>query len=289
MLASAQTVIDAECRTPSATVQLARFSVPYACECDVTQRSGFRLTYFSRRPPNAGACAIDRWPPNRFEPLGDVFLLPQGEPVLARGDAGDASAVYVQLEPDLMQTWFGDKHAWSDTALAACFSLQSGALREVIVRMSDETAHPGFASAAMIEALAIQASVELARHCRAIGAEPARGGIQSWRLRIIDERLAEFTAPPTLSELARLCNLSARQLARTFRATFGTSIGDYVAQRRIEYAKRLLRTDKSIKIIAHELGFNSTSGFCFSFRRATGQSPGRFRLEAGVRNAPPGN
>jgi AraC-like DNA-binding protein len=78
-------------------------------------------------------------------------------------------------------------------------------------------------------------------------------------------------------ELAALCKLSVRQLTRGFRASRDCSIGDYVANSRIERAKRLLTSDQSIKTIAYSLGFNSSSGFCFAFRRATGMTPGEFR------------
>jgi AraC family transcriptional regulator len=103
------------------------------------------------------------------------------------------------------------------------------------------------------------------------------GGLAAWRLRLIDERLREIRAAPTLEELAKLCNLSVRQLTRGFRASRGRSIGEHVAQCRIENAKRLLATDESVKAIAYSLGFSSPSSFSFAFRRATGETPREFR------------
>jgi AraC family transcriptional regulator len=103
------------------------------------------------------------------------------------------------------------------------------------------------------------------------------GELARWRLRLIDERLHDVEQIPTLSELAALCKLSARQLTRGFRASRGCSIGAYVAGRRIERAKQLLASDQSIKTVAYSLGFTSSSAFCFAFRRATGITPGEFR------------
>jgi AraC family transcriptional regulator len=71
-----------------------------------------------------------------------------------------------------------------------------------------------------------------------------------------------------------------RQLTRAFRASCGHSIGDHVAQCRIDNAKRLLVTDESIKSIAYSLGFASASSFSFAFRCATGQTPRAFRERA---------
>jgi AraC family transcriptional regulator len=77
--------------------------------------------------------------------------------------------------------------------------------------------------------------------------------------------------------LAALCNLSVRHLARGFRASRGCSIGEYVAQRQIDHAKRLLTTDESTKSIAYTLGFATSSSFIYAFREATGQTPRQFR------------
>lgn len=273
------TEIHAELHGPLTSIQLARLSVFEPCECDVTQAANFRLIYFTHRPPQATARASARWASNRFERMGDLSLIPVGEPFHARGGVGDATAIFVDLKKELVGRWLDDKFEWSDRALAASLDIQNSTLRELMVRLADEALNPGFASEAMVEALSIQLAIELVRLSGALGNEEVRGGIQAWRLRLIEERLAESPRAPTLSELAGLCNLSPRQLARTFRASRGMSIGNYISEKRVETAKRMLKTDKSIKTIAYEMGFKSTSGFCFSFRNATGQTPGQFRTE----------
>ncbi|MBJ7442044.1 MAG: AraC family transcriptional regulator, partial [Sphingopyxis sp.] len=72
-------------------------------------------------------------------------------------------------------------------------------------------------------------------------------------------------------------NMSPRQLTRGFRASRGHSIGDHIAQTRIDMAKRHLATSESVKEIAFALGFASPSSFAFAFRRATGSTPRQFR------------
>lgn len=83
---------------------------------------------------------------------------------------------------------------------------------------------------------------------------------------------------PSLDELATLCNLSVRQLTRGFRVRRGYSIGEYVANSRINGAKRLLASGENIKAVAYLLGFSSPSAFSYAFRRATGMTPGEFRV-----------
>jgi AraC family transcriptional regulator len=68
-----------------------------------------------------------------------------------------------------------------------------------------------------------------------------------------------------------------RQLTRGFRMSRNRSIGDHVAQCRIDNAKQMLATEQSIKAIAYTLGFASPSSFSVAFRRATGETPSQFR------------
>jgi AraC family transcriptional regulator len=81
----------------------------------------------------------------------------------------------------------------------------------------------------LAELLMGQVTIELARHCQALKDSPAAAGLAAWRLRRIDERLAEAGPPLSLDELAALCALSARQLTRGFRASRGRALGDHIA------------------------------------------------------------
>ena len=138
-------------------------------------------------------------------------------------------------------------------------------------------AHPGLAATKMLELLGAELAIELGRYCYEVAERPVTGGLAGWRLRLIDERLDESLAPPSLQELADLCSLSVRQLTRGFRVSRACSIGDYMEQRRMEAAKRLLMEGESVKSIAFAMGFASPSSFTFAFRRAVGTSPSTFR------------
>ena len=128
-----------------------------------------------------------------------------------------------------------------------------------------------------MELISGQLAIELTRYCTDNNEPTVSGVLAPWRLRAIDERLEDFDVPPTLTELSELCRLSVRQLTRGFRASRGCSIGEYIAQARIEQAKKLLSTERSIKAVAYTLGFASSSSFCFAFRRAIGETPRQFK------------
>ncbi|MGB0218847.1 MAG: helix-turn-helix transcriptional regulator [Sinimarinibacterium flocculans] len=272
--------LDAEIRVPTATVQLARFHVHEPADTIRDLRDTYWLDLcLTPRPHNARACYRDHWSPHRFERIGKLMLLPPGEVVQARSDGGPSQAsVLCHLVPEALCRWFdGDLH-WADRRLEATLDIPDSHLRALLLRLVDELRQPGFASATLVELVVAQIAIELARYCTEIRNRAPAGGLAAWRLRLIDERLREATAAPSLTELAELCSLSVRQLTRGYRASRGRSIGDHIAESRIDHARALLRGDQSVKAIAYTLGFSSPSSFCFAFRRATGHTPRDYRL-----------
>ncbi len=84
----------------------------------------------------------------------------------------------------------------------------------------------------------------------------------------------------TLSDLARLSELSLDTFARRFRATTGLAPYAYIIQRRVQRAKELLReTDMEIVEISLALGFSSQSHFTTTFRRLIGIAPRAYRRQ----------
>ena len=155
--------------------------------------------------------------------------------------------------------------------------ITSARIRALLFRLTEEVRHPGFASPKLIEFMTGELAGEIGRYCLEVHERPVTGGLSGWRLRLIDERLADDGPAPSLAGLARLCEISARQLTRGFRVSRGCSIGDYLEQRRMEAAKRQLMTGETVKTIAFSMGFASASSFTFAFRRAVGISPSQFR------------
>jgi len=271
--------VEGELRSSVATAQLVRFQFHEPIENILLDNTSYRLDQcLTPRPGNARACYPERWGAQRFERIGEVFLVPPGEEMLAVSDGRcQQASIICELHPQAMQEWFDTGHQWTEHTLAASLDIRERNIHNLMLRLAEEARHPGFASEMLVELIAAQIAIELARYCNTHTVEDTGRGLASWRLRRIDERLREVSAPPTLLELAELCHLSVRQLTRGFRQSRGCSIGDYVADNRVAQAKALLATDQSIKSIAYALGFASPSSFCFAFRRATAQTPGEFR------------
>jgi AraC family transcriptional regulator len=230
------------------------------------------------RPEGVRGCYRERWGPHRYEQLGEVFLVPPGEGLHVRSDRGaDQRSVVCELDAAAVERWLPGGIEWTDRRLAASLDIVHPHIRSCLFRLAEEAKHPGLGSRELTELLAGQLAIEVARYCEAIAEGPMVGGLASWRLRRIDERLEQQGPSPALEELADLCGISVRQLTRGFRASRGCSIGDHIALTRIQVAKRLLDSPESIKAIAFMLGFASPSSFSYAFRRATGSTPRQFR------------
>jgi AraC-like DNA-binding protein len=77
--------------------------------------------------------------------------------------------------------------------------------------------------------------------------------------------------------LERLTGVTRFELARHFRACFGTSPHRYVVMRRVDRARALMRAGKSLTRAAVESGFADQSHMTRHFKKAYGLSPGRWR------------
>jgi AraC family transcriptional regulator len=270
--------IEAELRAPTATIQVVHFNLIEPIERSLREERSYRLDLcLTPRLNNARACYSDRWAPHRFERIGKVFLLPPGETMQARSECGRQASIVCQLLSEPLSNWLDADLEWTDRRLAATLDIPDLTIQGLLMRLAEEARHPGFASQVLVELIIAQLAIELGRYCAAVSDAPATGGLAPWRLRLIDERLKEIHDTPTLSELAALCKLSVRQLTRGFRVSRGRSIGDYMAQSRLDSAMRQLATDQSVKAVAYSLGFASPSSFCYAFHRAVGETPREYR------------
>lgn len=87
-----------------------------------------------------------------------------------------------------------------------------------------------------------------------------------------------LAAPPTFTTLARMVGCSRSKLVRDFHKHFGTTVGAFTRQLRVEEAIRLLHESSwSIEAIATTVGYRSAKNLYAAIRRTTGLTP------AGVR------
>jgi AraC family transcriptional regulator len=215
----------------------------------------------------------------RLRRVGSVLMMPAGCSYEFRTPGSEEMCMLCNLSIELFRTCFGRDLAWTERGLEAGIDLASPRIRALLLRLGEEIREPGLCSDLMIDLITTQLAIEIGRFCGSTDESQHKGGLAPWRLRLIDERLRAVGAPPTLPELAKLCNLSVRQLTRGFQVSRGCSIGTHMEHARIIVTKRLLQSDQSIKEVAYAMGYSSPSNFSFAFRRSTGMTPIRFRNE----------
>ncbi|OKO76030.1 AraC family transcriptional regulator [Bradyrhizobium sp. AS23.2] len=107
----------------------------------------------------------------------------------------------------------------------------------------------------------------------------SRGGLAPWQLRQAEETLAaNLRGDVSLFDLARDCGVSASRFARLFRQSTGVAPHQWLLQRLVEEAKRLLSDRRfSLAEIALTSGFGDQSHFTRIFTRLIGITPGAWR------------
>ena len=97
----------------------------------------------------------------------------------------------------------------------------------------------------------------------------------------LDSIEADLRSAHTLEDLASAAGVSPYHFARVFRAETGRSPHQYLLERRVAQARRLLRTtDDPIAAIAHDCGFGSQSHMNDVFRKLLDTTPGQLRRRA---------
>ena len=81
----------------------------------------------------------------------------------------------------------------------------------------------------------------------------------------------------TLEELASVSGMSRSVFANSFRETVGVTPGIYLQRWRIGLAQKALLQERSLKLIAQEVGYGSEAALSRAFKTQIGQSPREWR------------
>ena len=107
---------------------------------------------------------------------------------------------------------------------------------------------------------------------------PRERSAPRWMKEVLDALDVAHKRAPSLVELAGVAGVHPVHLARTFRQHHGSTIGEYVRNRRVGRAERMLREgSRSLAEVSVEAGFADQSHLTREFRRAYGLTPAEFR------------
>jgi transcriptional regulator GlxA family with amidase domain len=94
----------------------------------------------------------------------------------------------------------------------------------------------------------------------------------------VDYMNQNFHKPVTLTEVAKLANMTEVSFSRFFKTRTGITFMDSLLEMRLGHASRLLiDTTQSVSEVAYNCGFNNISNFNRLFKKKKGCTPKEFR------------
>lgn len=191
-----------------------------------------------------------------------------------RSERGAFTAPWGQL----LEAWFGQSFPALETPVRPAPTLRhqvAAALESLAGTLARPDADAPFVRARALLDLAWL----LPRACgQTPGAEPAERRLERVA-RYLDAHYMRRAAVP---ELARMAGLSPSRFARAFTAAFGRAPIDYLIERRLDEAERLLRATRlSLREVALQVGFSDEFYFSRQFKKRRGRPPGACRRTEG--------
>jgi AraC family transcriptional regulator len=164
--------------------------------------------------------------------------------------------------------------------------VQDGLVRQIGQTLLDEMAAPTAGGRLLAESLGAALTARLVQaysdRTDRLPAPPRQALDARRAERVLAYMQAHLAEDIGLHDLAAVACLSPFHFARMFRQRLGVPPHRYLAQLRIEAARRLLRTGlQPLADIAAACGFSGPSSFTRAFRQATGVTPGVFRRSGG--------
>ncbi len=93
----------------------------------------------------------------------------------------------------------------------------------------------------------------------------------------IEQKLSDTKGNITLNECADELNVTPTYIWKIMKAERGKTFSEYQEEYKLEEAKKLLQTGKSVSEIAEILGYTNAQNFIRFFSKGTGLTPGKYR------------
>jgi len=208
---------------------------------------------------------------------GDIDIIPVGVPSRWQMHDENDRAVLMVFSQSLLNTVVEESgKGASSIELRNRFMSRDRQLENIAWAMKSELEMGSPSGELYLDGLALSAAARLVTAHSSLAVEERRlGGLDGRRLRRTLEFIeAHLSGELSLSHLAAVADMSVSHFRAGFRESVGTSVHQYVIERRVERAKSLLMRDgKSIAEIALDSGFTHQSHLARHMQRTTGFSP----------------
>lgn len=140
-------------------------------------------------------------------------------------------------------------------------------------RLLRELRQPDQLSPLVIEGLALELLANVGRESIPLADKSA-----PWLDKAVQQIQDSYRDKLTVQGLASILGVRPLRLGRSFRATFGCSIGEMLRRRRVAKAEELLRqSDLPLSQVALATGFADQAQLSKAFRRVSGLTPAAYR------------
>lgn len=211
---------------------------------------------------------------------GHLWIVPHSMPHTS-SFAGPHGGAILSITNSQIERHIGPSVGGRPIELAPQFNLEDRQL-QYLLRALLAVAQEGSCDGTLVGELLVNAvCVRLAKRfaISKTNIVPCRGGLPAARLkRVLEYVESNLDKNITLTELARVANMSLYYFAVLFRQSTGLSPHRYVLSKRVERAKELLHDPKfSVLDVSMNVGFEHQNNFARVFRRITGVSPTEFK------------
>src|SRR6185503_11135172 len=216
----------------------------------------------------------------------EIAIIPAGSSWVCRsGDSGSLTMLLLYLRPLFVHSAAGELSiSHNEICLTPQIGFKDKNICHVAMSLLHELTEANVVGRLYADSLAPGLAIQLVRRYSSLRhIHVGHGGMAPHKLRqaiaLIDHHLSdEEEGRVALRTVARAVRMSYFHFSRAFKQSMGMTATSYIAERRIERAKRMLEeTELPISEIALRSGFSSQSHFTTAFRRLAGATPKAFR------------
>jgi AraC family transcriptional regulator len=216
---------------------------------------------------------------------GDTAIIPAGSSWVCRAEGSEMpNMLLLYLRPLFVRSAAGEMDFSYETGLTPQIGFRDKHICHVAMSLLHELDEANVVGRLYADSLATGLAIQLVRHYSSLkDVHVGHGGMAPHKLRkaiaLIDHHLSdEEEGRVALRVVAGAVRMSYFHFSRAFKQSMGMTATNYIAERRIERAKKMLEeTELPISEIALRSGFSSQSHFTKAFRRLAGNTPKAFR------------
>lgn len=214
--------------------------------------------------------------------VGQASIVPAGQQFSAYWK-DELEDLAIHLDPDFVARQASELVQTDNVDLIAACEVSDPLVHQIGRSLAAEVDAGAPAGSIYAESLVNTLVAHLLRHHSSAGErfQPYLGGLPKHKLRRVTEFIEEnLERDLTLAEIAGIAELSPFHFTRSFKQATGSTPIQFLTQRRIDLAKRLLvESEAPIVEIGLRAGFKNQSHFTTLFRKVTAMTPRAYRNE----------